>query len=469
MKEQRVEIFLIPLMKRGNCVKKLSFIVILLFLLNYRVYADHGILGGKGNTIYPMMDTSVEMMSQKVEIKVKSGRSYVRCEFLFKNTGEKEKIKVGFPAYGTDRIDKERKGFNENTKIYDFETYIDGQEIPVHIKKSLKEEGNNVKDLYYPNWYVWEMAFDEGKVHRVVNTYWVYNSYDSMGGEVIEYVLRSGSTWKNKIHYGSVSVEFDKGFDPQNFDIINYHVYKKNKNLKVKVLPQDKKIVWELYDLEPDFDIGIYHVNATHNKKDDLLGSTLDTSDKKKWEIQNLAKKAYDTYAQKNYEQSLNLMDEIYEYKKSEDLEVSNYALEIANVLDYYKADIFVQKGRYKDAIEYYKLSGILEDKNLYPIAKLYKESGNIDAYMQILERIMRGELENNVITLWAEQEISNLPIFIKERYGVVEKNIKTDKVEEIETGKRREKTFSYKGFILFNAGILILIFVGYLNIKKNR
>lgn len=446
-------------------MKKLSIIWVIIYIFSIKVYADDA-LEVRVNTIYPIFDTSVQMVSENVELKKKDDRIYVRCEFVLKNRGEKEEAMVGFPAYET-MLSNET--FKNNMRLFDVETYIDGEKVPVILKKGLQEEGNNKGDNYYPNWYVWKMVFENEQVHKVVNTYWIDNAYDGVDDEIIKYILKSGSIWNGSIEYGEVSIEFDETFDPENFQIIDYESYRKSKDIEVKVLPENNKITWEFYGLEPDFNIAISYRDYIKMRGKELLEYPYEPRDKELFEVQNISKKAYEEYIKGNYDRAWENMNKVDSYKESKDKSVSRYALKVVNLLDYYRAMILSEKGEYEEAAYYFKTNGIFEDRNLYKLAKIYKISGDMDGYIQVLKKAVKGEKDYKGIAIWAEEELNNLPKVLKEKYGIVDREYKIDKGKNFELQNKimKKESFSYKSFILFNTGIVMLLFVAYWNIRK--
>ncbi|MCT4620443.1 MAG: hypothetical protein N4A62_13750 [Marinisporobacter sp.] len=433
-------------------MKKLYIPLIILYLLNLTVYADDNILKAKAGNIYPISDKNIQMISEKVEIKVRNGMAYVRSEFVLKNTGEKEKIIAGFPAYTTK---------NKNHQLHDFKVYIDGEKTSIALKK-----GENRKELYNDNWYALEMTFDKEQVKRVENTYWVDLAVDGIGGEKVEYIL-SGGVWDNPIGYGKVTIEFEDDLDPENVELVGYEDYKNY--VSFKVIPEDKKMTWEFYNLKPDFDINLYHKNSMKNEKTYLLDIPIAPRDEELWEIQNLGKKAYDTYKKENYDDAWRYMDQIEKYKENEEDRIAKYAIRMIHLFDYYRAMILMKKGQYEDAAYYFKTNGIFEEKNLYQLAMLYKKSGYIDEYIEMLKGLEKGKRDGQVIKIWVKQEMSQLPSETKEKYEIsqqLKKEKKTDKPIKVKEETKKEK-FSYRGFILFNMGILILVFVVFWNIKR--
>ncbi|MDF2545271.1 MAG: hypothetical protein K0R93_169 [Anaerosolibacter sp.] len=453
-------------------MRRIMIVCLLLLSMGSAVYGDDAVLGGSGNTVYPIYDTQVEMLSEKIDIEVQGDYSLVRCEFLFRNTGEKETITVGFPAYGTLPPLEHRAAFEDDEKLYDFQTYVDGQEVKTVIKEGLKEEGNNQGSMYYANWHVWEMTFDKGQERRVINTYRIKNAYDSIGGKTIKYILDTGATWKNKIGYGKVNVHFDQKMDPQNWSIIDYQGYENHPNVKVKVYPENNQILWEFFDVEPDFNIGLYYQEPMERQYHLIFDGVEDGASKEKNMVKNHGLTAYKAYMAGDDEEALEAIKKVNSYKEHGDKEVASYALEAANYLDYYRGLIHMKQGDTKGAIYYLKLNGLLQDRNVYLLSQLYKTTGNHDQYIQMLNRMIKGNVYGNVLRIWAYQEQQGLPQGIKVKYGITDSELKiTESQESIKeqskTPSKKQEAFSYKGFIVFNMGIVIFVFVIFWNIRK--
>jgi hypothetical protein len=436
------------------------------------VYGDDAVLGGRGNTVYPIYHTQVEMLSEKVDIEIKGEYSLVRCEFLFRNTGEKETVMVGFPAYGTLPPREDRVPFGDDEKLYDFKTYVDGQVRNTVIQEGLKEEGNNQGTMYYANWHVWEMQFDKGQERRVVNTYRVKNGYDSTGGRTVKYILETGATWKNTIGYGKVSIRLDKKIDPQNLNIVDYQGYENHSNVTISVYPEDNKITWEFFDLEPDFNIELYDQKSMERQRYLIFDIFERGENKEKDIVKKHGETAYKAYMAGDDNGALEAMKKVNEYKEHGDKEVANYALEVANFLDYYRGLIHMKQGDARAAIYYLKLNGLLEDRNLYLLSQLYKVSGNQDKYIQMLNQMTKGNVHGNVLRIWANQEQRALPQGIKVKYGINSGDSQVvESKEPVEEGLKtiaaKKESFSFNGFIMFNMGIVVFIFVIFWNIKK--
>ena len=454
-------------------LKRWVTIFVLLSLMTSGVYGDDSVLGGVGNTVYPIFDTEVQMMGERVDIQIRDRKAFVRCEFLFKNTGKKEKVTIGFPAYGTLPPTEDRQHFGDDLKIYDFMTYVDGKEIQTTIRDGIKPVGNNRDDLYYPKWHVWEMEFEKNQTRRVVNTYWMHNSFDSSGGEWVQYILKTGATWKDVIGYGKITITLDQSISLQDITLRDYQLYKDNENVTLRILPEENKFIWEFYGIEPNFDIGLYYQDRLARFKEAYLETPFSTGEPKELnEIQQLANRAYEAYLNNNYDTALEAIKAINPFKDQEDRQVANYALEVGNYLDYYRALILLEQGDIKGGEHYLRVSGMFGEQNLYQLANHYKTTGDTDQYIQLLNRMVKKGSHSETIQLWAEQERKNLPSGILNRYninqnekaGYSKENI-TPPISQGESPKEQE--YSYKGFVIFNMGVVTLIFMVYWNIKK--
>ncbi|MDH7480272.1 MAG: hypothetical protein QHH02_09695, partial [Syntrophomonadaceae bacterium] len=86
--------------------------------------ADDAVLGGRGVSVYPISSPTVQMVSEKVEIEVREGRSFVTTEFYFKNQGEAVNLLMGFPQ-GSPR--EEAGEMAGDRDLHDFTVEVNGQ------------------------------------------------------------------------------------------------------------------------------------------------------------------------------------------------------------------------------------------------------------------------------------------------------------------------------------------------------
>ncbi len=207
--------------------------------------ADDASLGRKGETVWPVNDSQVEMVSEEVTVTVSAGRSRVDCGFTFKNTGTATRVLMGFPEM---KPPPDREGFGDDTALHDFRTFVDGVELPVKKEKGGAREDKKAVEAAdrYPFWWTWEVPFEAGETREVRNTYWVKNHQWSNGQVLAGYILTTGSYWKGPIGRARVVFRFE--------DVLPYDLE--------RVFPgtyhfEGNDLVWEWTDLEPQGDIEI--------------------------------------------------------------------------------------------------------------------------------------------------------------------------------------------------------------------
>lgn len=247
--------------KSSGCWRIIFFFYLLCASL---AYADDTIVGASGHTVFPLNTDKIQMVSEKVKIKMESyyavkdaailtRRAFVTCKFVFKNISKhKIKTKVGFPGdlyRWSDAVDV--------PDLNKFTVYIDGHPVKIQIKKEItSKEPNYGED--YRNWYTWDATFPPLKTIVITNSYWVALSSDQETSW-FEYILVTGANWAGNI--GSASIEvvypnkqelkmFVKEIKPVGYKIIKNKIYWEFKNFKPK---ENIKIIEKNYRGLNDF------------------------------------------------------------------------------------------------------------------------------------------------------------------------------------------------------------------------
>ncbi|WP_129597942.1 hypothetical protein [Anaerophilus nitritogenes] len=411
-------------MGNKNSSKWIALFMIL-FIFQTKAYADSVILDK--NNMKPYENTSIEIISTNSQIHIKNQKCYIENDLILKNH-KKEKMTMGMAS----------------NHVSDLKILLEGKEISTSIKKGQKNQ----------NWYVWEIPNTKEQVNLKIS-YYKENKLDSSEGEKIRYSIP-----KNHIHYGKVTFMFDEGLDPQDIKIKEYDKYEDKETVNIEMIPKENQIIFTFYDYTDDFNIELYYKNDRKIEKEKLLDQEKRTK-KEIEEIKDLGQRAYDAYMKEEYEKAISYMEDTRVYQKNKDKEVSEYALKMTNFLDYYRGCIYKIQGNQKDAIYYFKSSGILYNRNLYDLLDVYHTYGNIDEYMTLLKKIVYEEGKEDGIRIWAQKEINNLPDKLKQKHGL-------ETLEKKSVTKNKEK-FSFQGFLFFNTGISILLLVVFWNIKKEK
>lgn len=240
-------------------MKKAVFILLALCIMiscfpNTAKANDAMIVGGTGGTVYAISNSDVEMEEEIIDITVMNGRSYVSCQFFFHNTGDGTSLLMGFPTghRSEEPEDEDYEGPEDEyvTELNRFRTFIHGRKVPVEIKDGLKPEGNNKDELYFPQWYTWKVTFAANERVKIVNKYWMTNTSSlSYDWEEINYILRSGATWRGTIGKVTVRMKF-RGYNAAGIDF---------REMQPSYIKEDGTIVWEAENIEPQEDIRLYY------------------------------------------------------------------------------------------------------------------------------------------------------------------------------------------------------------------
>ncbi|MFZ5968051.1 MAG: hypothetical protein ACOYVK_12885 [Bacillota bacterium] len=452
-------------------MKKQLLMILLFFLMSFTTYADSPTLG-IGASVFPVGETDVTLLHQDVNINVSDEKVFVESIMVLKNTGKNDTVVMHLPNDRLVYTTNGKEAAHDSQKFNDLKMYVDGKKLPTDRKDNavgLEADFN----LSSQSGYTWEINFDRNQTHRVVITYWVYPAYDEGGGVWLQYAMRPSLLWKSTIGYSKIAVTYGRSFDPQDLTIKEFS---SNKNTVIQVFPEDGKLEWVSFDSEPEFDIILRQQGFIEMKRAELFdGNFVSSGFPVMKKVQDLGKEAYHAYFNKDYEKFLQKVNIIETYKNGENDQVSTYVLEMINFLDYYRAKVLLERGDYTGAEYYFKLNGMLNDRNLYDLTEVYKTSGEMDKYIQALNKAVKLEAYSPIVKMWAHRQLMALPVNMKEKYGLTD-YIDTTTIDAVDGGEtitggdtenKYIEGFSFKSFILINTGIFILIMVIYWNIRK--
>lgn len=184
---------------------------------------------GHGSTIIPLFKkdsaaiSKVQMQREYIFVNLYKNYAVVKGTYLFYNHSNKsEKIRTGYPingenyAYGVDIV-----RFDD---IYHLKVIVNGLEI---TSQKLTDYINTTKDntetinpegvSQVENWYVWDMEFHPLSVTKL-EAYFIVKTpsiltqgYGKKKANAFEYILQTGSAWKDKINSGTILINFKDG------------------------------------------------------------------------------------------------------------------------------------------------------------------------------------------------------------------------------------------------------------------
>ena len=219
------------------------------------VYANDASMGRMGETVYPLQETDVTMVSEEIFIKFYADGSSgkVTCEFVFENSGEEKTVLMGFPA--AMKIDYEALTTEERVSLNNFTAFKNGMEILVAEVESSEMEGDFSK---YPTWHVFEVPFEAGETLTMTHTYDVNFTFYSEGSISIGYILETGSTWNDSIGHSKVTFDLSE-IEPWGIEMYNYPSIDDFRY-------SDGRLIFEKWDFKPDFNLEIM-TNARYFKE----------------------------------------------------------------------------------------------------------------------------------------------------------------------------------------------------------
>ena len=203
--------------------------------------------------VYAVESLDVEMRSENITIEIFAHKdshvpaihSRVRCEFVFRNRTDKPlDVLMAFPA---ELVPQEIYG---EWTVQDFRAFQGETELPVALEPASAgpSGGDPPYAQSYASWYTFTVPFAPGEERIVVNTYWVRNTYNSIGEAWVNYILKTGATWSGPIDKATVAVLLGP-LGPQH--ILTYVPG------DWRFAPDGRSLVWQREDFEPDFDLSV--------------------------------------------------------------------------------------------------------------------------------------------------------------------------------------------------------------------
>lgn len=213
-------------------------VIFLLFLSPNILFANGATYGGAGDTVFPVENNEIELISERVEINALDLID-VTCQFVLHNTSDAITIQMGFPS----------------NHVKSFKVHVDGKEVSTIYKEARPIQLSSRESIN--DAYLWTVPFAKNETHTVVVSY-LYNWSEADSTEDspdpgylgFGYILETGKYWKNKIKNAEIIVDFapyiysDLTITPTGYTVLN-----------------DNKIAWHYSDFEPSDNIFVRDLN----------------------------------------------------------------------------------------------------------------------------------------------------------------------------------------------------------------
>jgi hypothetical protein len=209
-------------------------------------------------TFKPIGTGQVEMLKEKLEIRLYRDRAKVEVDYVLHNAGGAIDVKAGFPSLGVKIEDEPHR------EIEDYSIVADGQSMaftrekgdPAPLKSLYDKayldnvtNGWDDPEILLLEWLVSTVHFESGETKRIHIQYESLYAYSDGGisedsdylGDRFAYLLSTAAAWKGPIHEGRVTIQ----------------AVTVNAN-KLIILPQGRfhrtapgSFVWEFHELKP--------------------------------------------------------------------------------------------------------------------------------------------------------------------------------------------------------------------------
>jgi hypothetical protein len=227
------------------------------------LYND-AVFSGDGVTVFPVKTADIQMVTDSVAIKRGGDLGWlVEVITTFKNYGPDTVVQIGFPFnYATpETADTEFEG--EFPIRPDFKAFVDDKPVPVTPKRgALSEDTGLAYDLVY----LFNVNFRQGESKTIRQTYTVGGTQNSMGGNIFNYILKTGSLWKDSIENLSIALEIEKKDAPYWQSVSPPEHKAEDRGGKLY-------LYWSYKNIKPNFDLTVEHlpIGLSNLTADELL------------------------------------------------------------------------------------------------------------------------------------------------------------------------------------------------------
>lgn len=261
-------------------------IILLIILLSFFSNITFSDTGGydyypKTGTILPITNNNIEMIS---EIVIYSNSQFNAVFYFSNSTLLSQSVTMGFPMIGNfkhsdpgtavwgEPIQSDIDLKNNILKYYNFKCSINGKPIKVTLTKT--QTNSNTLYNYV---FIWKTKILPNQLLVITNTYHQTPDFHSAGTRygtgdffIIQYILETGSSWKNNIQKADFYFyvkDFDFGYGFYHNDIFyKFNIVQPDNNLKISKLNEDLHLLeWHFRNFKPNMNIMIKSIRDGFN------------------------------------------------------------------------------------------------------------------------------------------------------------------------------------------------------------
>jgi hypothetical protein len=318
---------------------------------------------GKGGVLMPIKNDSIVMKKETITVEVWAvdwGHCFVsyNCDFTFHNTTKQSlDVLMGFPVnynkshtgsgdlasyyQGTTGIEETLPTVHP-VSISNFKvTTVDGLEIPHKISFETMSNPNLPLVEDYDQLFTFKVSFQPAEEKRIINTYnmLISRAYGHPSSFGIDYILKSGLTWKAPIDEATIIIRF-------HFDYFQYQFDNESlKDQEYKYYPGTRDVQFKYKNYKPERDF-LFNFNTDLFNKQTDDGIQTKTSDE-------IFKQHLDSKSFIELEQLLSIYEE---GKGDQYFEHKTVSKDVIRKSYYWLADFYFRKDILK-AIDYYLMA----------------------------------------------------------------------------------------------------------------
>jgi YARHG domain/Domain of unknown function (DUF4424) len=262
-----------------------TLLVLVLFTLGRPARANDTAFGGSATRPYPVRSSEVEMVSEKVELKlIGLDRWEVRCHFVFRNaTNKAVALRMGFPfpaneGEGDLSVPRGLKAPKVGRPVvWRFSATVRGKPAAARLRPLAQGQ---LKARFGVWAYIWQVRLRPRERLEVHNSFVLGVTATSMAFMTeVSYLLRSGGSWRGgRIGRSRITVRSDQPFLPcskralqaawfgKSFDrssmLAGFATPAQPPGFRVLGSGQRRRIVWDLRNFAPQKDLRVCIVPA---------------------------------------------------------------------------------------------------------------------------------------------------------------------------------------------------------------
>ena len=462
-------------------MKKIALLFILISTLSLSISAnDGGYSYGSAGTLIPIKVDNISMIEEEINItvdKIAEGSYLVKynCAFLFKNNTDKpQNVLMGFPInYGSNFSTHDIKYGQNDT--FDFKVYIEDKEVKSEkYFHGINPELNEIKG--YDEVYGFYVNFKPNETKKVINNYSMLIFQGMLERPSINYVLKSGLTWRQPIKKADIKIKFNSyvtlnkaPINKMNYQIsydpylnISYHYENFSPDNDIIISFENK------YDF-PDYFVHLAHSNSNsiHNLHSDYYEylqnyisyfNSLSKEKKKELSYYILEHNRY--YGDDEFKDYIR--EKNYDYITDENFKIADLPYEEKVLYDYLVSDESADL-IYEHNIILKELIGKLEKErsiyNLYKLSVYLRNAEGKESYKKSIDKQLLDRaylLLNDTFDNYINDKSINIKI-IKQIYDYINNSVKIYiKKESLERAGaiideyKKNKDEELKGKLLF-------------------